>query len=123
MKPKALRGAFLLFSKSNLARFVAVWNILKLSAAIYEHNLILAAILFLTFYETFNNNRRCRPAFHKDKLLNVSAVFGAIGTSAKNVSEEKYTEIHVDFPKAFAKQWLLLNKKRQNKGALQCNIE
>jgi hypothetical protein len=50
----------------------------------------------------------------KEKLLNVKAVFWAIGTSAKNVSDEKYTEIHVDFPVAFVKLWLSLNKTKQN---------
>ena len=46
----------------------------------------------------------------KDKLLNIKAVYWAIGTSARNVSDEKYTEIHVDFPVAFAKLWLSMNK-------------
>ena len=50
----------------------------------------------------------------KDKLLNVKAVYWAIGTSARNVSDEKYTEIHVDFPVAFVKFWLSLNKTKQN---------
>ncbi len=49
----------------------------------------------------------------KDKLLNVNAVYWAIGTSARNVSDEKYTEIHVDFPVAFVKFWLSLNKAKQ----------
>jgi len=47
----------------------------------------------------------------KDKLLNIKAVYWAIGTSARNVSDEKYTEIHVDFPVAFVKFWLSLNKE------------
>ena len=47
----------------------------------------------------------------KDKLLNVKAVYWAIGTSARNVNDEKYTEIHVDFPVAFVKFWLSLNKE------------
>jgi len=47
----------------------------------------------------------------KDKLLNVNAVYWAIGTSARNVSDEKYTEIHVDYPVAFVKFWLSLNKE------------
>ena len=49
----------------------------------------------------------------KDKLLNIKAVYWAIGTSARNVSDEKYTEIHVDFPVAFVKLWLLLDNKNQ----------
>jgi uncharacterized protein YneF (UPF0154 family) len=49
----------------------------------------------------------------KDKLLNVNAVYWAIGTSARNVNDEEYTEIHVDFPVAFVKLWLSLNKGNQ----------
>jgi hypothetical protein len=49
----------------------------------------------------------------KDKLLKVKAVYWALGTSARNVSDEKYTEIHVDFPVAFVKFWLSLNKAKQ----------
>jgi hypothetical protein len=49
----------------------------------------------------------------KEKLLNVKAVYWAIGTSARNVSDEKYTEIHVDFPLAFVKFWLSVNKAKQ----------
>ena len=49
----------------------------------------------------------------KDKLLNVEAVYWAIGTSARNVSDEKYTEIHVDFPVAFVKFWMSANKAKQ----------
>ena len=48
----------------------------------------------------------------KQKLLNVDAVYWAIGTSAKNVDDEKYTEIHVDFPVAFVKFWLSLNQTK-----------
>ena len=50
----------------------------------------------------------------KDKLINVEAVYWAIGTSARNVNDEKYTEIHVDFPVAFVKFWLSLNKTKHN---------
>lgn len=46
----------------------------------------------------------------KDKLQTIKAVYWAIGTSARNVSDEKYTEIHVDFPVAFVKFWLSENK-------------
>jgi hypothetical protein len=48
----------------------------------------------------------------KDKLQNIKAVYWAIGTSARNVSDEKYTEIHVDFPVAFVKFWLSVNKDK-----------
>ena len=48
----------------------------------------------------------------KDKLQNIKAVYWAIGTSARNVSDEKYTEIHVDFPVAFVKFWLSVNKNK-----------
>ena len=48
----------------------------------------------------------------KDKLQNIKAVYWAIGTSARNVSDEKYTEIHVDFPVAFVKFWLSVNKEK-----------
>ena len=50
----------------------------------------------------------------KDKLANVKAVYWAIGTSARNVDDEKYTEIHVDFPVAFVKFWLPLISGNQN---------
>ena len=49
----------------------------------------------------------------KDELLNVKAVYWALGTSASNVSDEKYTEIHVDFPVVFLKLWLSLDKEKQ----------
>ena len=49
----------------------------------------------------------------KDELLNVKAVYWALGTSASNVSDEKYTEIHVDFPVVFLKLWLSLDKENQ----------
>ncbi|CAB1079244.1 hypothetical protein D1AOALGA4SA_6959 [Olavius algarvensis Delta 1 endosymbiont] len=49
----------------------------------------------------------------RDRMSNVKAVYWAIGTSARNVSDEKYTEIHVDFPVAFVKFWLSLIKDNQ----------
>ena len=49
----------------------------------------------------------------KGKLLNVNAVYWAIGTSTRNVNDEKYTEIHVDFPVAFVNPWLSLDKAKQ----------
>ena len=48
----------------------------------------------------------------KDRLQKIKAVYWAIGTSARNVSDEKYTEIHVDFPVAFVKFWLSVNKDK-----------
>jgi hypothetical protein len=50
----------------------------------------------------------------KEKLLKIEAVYWAIGTSARNVSDEEYTEIHVDFPVAFLKLWLSVNKEKGN---------
>ena len=50
----------------------------------------------------------------KDKLRNTKAVYWAIGTSAKNVSDEDYTKIHVDFPVAFVTLWLSVNKENHN---------
>jgi hypothetical protein len=49
----------------------------------------------------------------EDKLLNAKAVYWALGTSARNVSDEKYTEIHVDYPVALVRFWLSLNKDKQ----------
>jgi hypothetical protein len=49
----------------------------------------------------------------KDTLSKVKAVYWAIGTSARNVNDAKYTEIHVDFPVTFVKFWLTLNKAKQ----------
>ena len=49
----------------------------------------------------------------KDKLINVKTVYWAIGTSTSNVNDEQYTEIHVDFPVAFVKLWLSLDKENQ----------
>jgi hypothetical protein len=46
----------------------------------------------------------------KEKLLNIKAAYWAIGTSARNVSDEEYTKIHVGFPVAFVKLWLSVNK-------------
>lgn len=48
----------------------------------------------------------------KDKLLKVKAVYWAIGTSTRNVNDEEYTIIHVDFPVAFVKLWLSLSKEQ-----------
>ena len=48
----------------------------------------------------------------KDKLLKIKAVYWAIGTSARNVSDQEYTTIHVDFPVAFVKMWLSVNNEK-----------
>ncbi len=39
-------------------------------------------------------------------LTNVDAVYWALGTSAVNVSDEEYSQIHVDFPGRFVAAWL-----------------
>ncbi|MEM6990955.1 MAG: NAD-dependent epimerase/dehydratase family protein [Myxococcota bacterium] len=41
-----------------------------------------------------------------DVLPEVDAVYWALGTSAANVDDAKYSEIHVDFPLAFVRAWL-----------------
>lgn len=39
-------------------------------------------------------------------LADVDAVYWALGTSAVNVSDEEYSQIHVDFPVRFVAAWL-----------------
>ena len=39
-------------------------------------------------------------------LASVDAVYWALGTSAVNVSDEEYSQIHVDFPVRFVAAWL-----------------
>lgn len=41
-----------------------------------------------------------------ENLANVQAVYWAIGTSIRNVDEETYSVIHIDFPLAFVESWL-----------------
>ena len=40
------------------------------------------------------------------QLLNVKAVYWALGTSSRNVDDDTYSLIHVDFPVQFVKAWL-----------------
>ncbi len=56
-----------------------------------------------------------RRGFHTDylnyaplasMLADVDAVYWALGTSAVNVSDEEYSQIHVDFPVRFVAAWL-----------------
>jgi hypothetical protein len=42
----------------------------------------------------------------QDRLRDVQAVFWALGTSSRNVDDETYSVIHVDFPVQFVKEWL-----------------
>jgi hypothetical protein len=46
-----------------------------------------------------------------DQLANVQAVFWAIGTSVRNVDDETYSVIHIDFPLAFVEQWLAASQR------------
>jgi putative NADH-flavin reductase len=41
-----------------------------------------------------------------DHLKDVDTVFWALGTSARNVSKEDYSVIHIEYPMAFVKEWL-----------------
>ncbi len=47
----------------------------------------------------------------QDVLVNVDAVFWAIGISSAGVDEETYGEIHVDIPSQFVAEWLSVSKK------------
>ena len=40
------------------------------------------------------------------RLRDVQAVYWALGTSSRNVDDETYSVIHVDFPVQFVKEWL-----------------
>lgn len=46
-----------------------------------------------------------------DQLADVRAVFWAIGTSIRNVDDESYSVIHVDFPVRFIEQWLPASRR------------
>lgn len=41
-----------------------------------------------------------------DRFRDVRAVYWALGTSSRNVDDETYSVIHVDFPVQFVKEWL-----------------
>lgn len=47
----------------------------------------------------------------QDRLRDVNAVYWAIGTSSRNVDDETYTVIHVDFPVQFVKEWLRVSNR------------
>ena len=42
----------------------------------------------------------------RDQLRDVQVVYWALGTSSRNVDDETYSLIHVDFPVQFVKEWL-----------------
>lgn len=42
----------------------------------------------------------------RDSLGDIKAVYWALGTSSRNVDDETYSVIHVDFPVQFAREWL-----------------
>lgn len=46
----------------------------------------------------------------KDQLNDVKAVYWALGTSSRNVDDETYSKIHVDFPVQFVKEWLEVSR-------------
>ena len=47
----------------------------------------------------------------QDQLRNVQAVYWALGTSSRNVDDETYSVIHVDFPTQFVQAWLQVSEK------------
>jgi hypothetical protein len=47
----------------------------------------------------------------RGQLRDVQAVYWALGTSARNVDDETYTVIHVDFPVQFVTEWLQVSRK------------
>ena len=47
----------------------------------------------------------------QDQLRDVRAVYWALGTSARNVDDETYSVIHVDFPVQFVKAWLPVSQE------------
>ena len=46
----------------------------------------------------------------QDRFRDVKAVFWALGTSSRNVDDETYSVIHVDFPVQFVKNWLQVSQ-------------
>jgi len=46
-----------------------------------------------------------------DQLADVQAVYWAIGTSIRNVDDETYSVIHIDFPVRFVEQWLPASRR------------
>ena len=47
----------------------------------------------------------------RDQFREVQAVFWALGTSSRNVDDETYSVIHVDFPVQFVNEWLLVGNR------------
>ena len=47
----------------------------------------------------------------QDQLRDVQAVYWALGTSSRNVDDETYSVIHVDFPVQFVKEWLQVSRR------------
>jgi hypothetical protein len=46
----------------------------------------------------------------QDRFRNVTAVYWALGTSSRNVDDETYSLIHVDFPLQFVRAWLSVSR-------------
>jgi len=46
----------------------------------------------------------------KDQFRDVKAVYWALGTSSRNVDDETYSIIHVDFPVQFVREWLQVSR-------------
>ncbi len=46
----------------------------------------------------------------RDSLRDVKAVYWALGTSSRNVDDETYSVIHVDFPVQFVQEWLEVSR-------------
>ena len=46
----------------------------------------------------------------QDQIRDVKAVYWALGTSSRNVDDETYSVIHVDFPLQFVKDWLQVSR-------------
>ena len=47
----------------------------------------------------------------QDQLRDVQAVYWALGTSSRNVDDETYSVIHVDFPVRFVNEWLQVSRR------------
>lgn len=47
----------------------------------------------------------------QDRIRNVKSVYWALGTSSRNVDDETYSVIHVDFPVQFVKAWLQVSNR------------
>ena len=47
----------------------------------------------------------------QDQLRDVQAVYWALGASSRNVDDETYSIIHVNFPVQFVKEWLRVSRR------------